>query len=55
MYKRVDQKNLKYFGHAERTEERRELKGIYRAEVDEVRSWLRPKRRWRDGIDELEE
>ena len=49
---RAEQSQLKWYGHLERMDEERLVKGIYRSEVEGRRARGRPRRRWKDGIRE---
>ena len=50
---KVDQGSLKWFRNAERVEEGRVTRRVYRKEVDRVRRWGRPKRRWTHRVGEI--
>ena len=48
--KRVDRKELKWFGHAERMGSERMTKRVYVSEVEGNRGGGRPRFRWRDWV-----
>ena len=50
---RADRNILKWFGHIERMEEVRLTKRIYISEVEGNRGRGRPKRRWRDAVNDV--